>query len=154
MYKGISFEIPQGKGSYLWEILQCINVENYEWYNIESQYECYADEINDAGEKYLEKEHFDGKSFIQNIKSNYFILSIKLQAYFKNGIFYDIHTYEEFLESDCQFLLLIYDCEYVEVYIKDKTILKKIFENAVLHKYENIEYITLENDERYKMDVR
>lgn len=78
---------------------------------------------------------------------------MKLQTYFPKGKFYDIHTYQEFVKSDCQILLLVYDCEFVEIYAKEPVISQALYQNAVLHNYSDVVYITDANDERTKMDV-
>jgi len=154
MNRGVSFRIPQVVGDVLWQILKCINVENYCWYNLISQNEAWSYENNSKGNAFfLESDYYDGKSFWQNIHTKYYIIFLKLQAYFENGVFFDIHTYADFLRSDCQLLLLIYDCEYVEIYAKSEKTIKAIFENAIANNYVEIKYITESNDGRTGMDV-
>lgn len=150
MIRGVSFKIPQISGNVLWQMLKCIDVKKYNWYNIINQCEVWE---NYNGGVSFEKEYYDGKRFLQNIMSEYYIIFLKLQAYFDNGKFSDIHTYKDFQESDCQLLLLIYDCEYVEIYSKDITDLNLLYENALKNNYIEIGYITGNNDGRTKMDI-
>ena len=89
MIRGVSFQIPQRKLDTLWQILQCVDIAQYDWYNIDCQNEVWSD---------------------------------SLQAYFPGDQFCDLHTYQEFVGSDCQILLLIHDCEFVEIYVKELVI--------------------------------
>jgi len=149
MIRGVSFKtIPNS--NILRQILNCINVEKFCWYNIESQNEVWA---NHLGGTSIEKNYYNGKSFLQQINSEHFIIFLKLQAYFGNGNFFDIHTYEDFQRSDCQLLLLMYDCNFVDIYAKDQLDIKAIYENALTNNYTEVEYINESNDGRTKMDV-
>ena len=66
----------------------------------------------------------------------------------------DAILYEDFCKSNCQLLLLIADCRYVEIYTKDPNIAKVIYENALLSDYTEVEYVTDSNDCRERMDIR
>ena len=60
----------------------------------------------------------------------------------------EVATYQEFIESECQIVLMLVDSSYVTIYSKDKDTLRHILSKAVAAGYENIEYITAENDTR------
>lgn len=150
MFNGVSFKIPQTTSNILWQILRCIDIEKYRWYNIESQNEVWDSPLGDI---FFEKELYDGKSFLKLINLNHYIVFLKLQAYLENGCFYDIHSYAEFETSDCQLLLLIYDCQSVEIYAKDQEVIKDVYENALTNRFTEVQYITESNDSRTKMDV-
>ena len=64
-----------------------------------------------------------------------------------------MHTYDDFLNGDCQLVLLIYDCEFVEIYVKYKAIVRALYENALSNKYTEVEYITDSNDAR-RLDIK
>ena len=149
MIRGIFFRALPGK-NILWQIFKCIDVEKYSWHNILSQNEVLA---NYSGGIFFDADYYDGKTFLQNIISEYFIIFLKLQAYFEGGKFYDIHTCEEFLKSDCQLILFVYDCEYVEIYAKDEKDIKAIYENVLTLNYTEVKYITESNYSRTKMDI-
>lgn len=149
MNRGISFKLKPINHA-LWQILKCINVEKYNWYNIESQNEVWANYNGGIG---LEKNYYDGKSFLQNITSDHYIIFIKLQAYLKDGKFFDIHTYDEFIKSDCQIILLINDCEFVEIYLKDQHDINILYHHMMEMGFKDIKYISDINDGRTKMDV-
>ena len=150
MTRGVSFDIPQITGNSLWQILNCLDVEKYCWYNIDSQNEVWE---SPHGELFFKKEFYDGEEFLKCIALDHYIIFLKLQAYFDNSNFFDIHTYEEFQKSDCQLLLLINDCEYVEIYAKDQAVIEAIYENALKNNFTKVKYTTESNDGRTKMDV-
>lgn len=60
----------------------------------------------------------------------------------------EIATFQEFVESECQFVLLLVDSLYVTIYSKEQSTNKHIFAKAVTASYKNIEYITGENNKR------
>lgn len=150
MIIGVSFKIPQATDNTLWKILKCVEIPKYKWHNIESQNEVWE---SFQGGMFFKNELYNGNEFLRCIQSNYYIIFLKLQAYFPDGNFFDIHTYQEFQNSDCQLLLLIADCEFVDIYVKDQTVAKSIYKNAVLNQYGEVEYITEFNNSRTKMDV-
>ena len=150
MIRGISFQVPQGVIDTLWQIFQPLNVTEYQWYNDERQYEVFPDEQN---EDLFETDYYSGVDFLTRIQRKHLILFLKLQAYFPDGLFFDIRTYDEFLNSDCQILFLIYDCEWVEIYIKDKCVTDLLYKNAIDKGFKDILYITDENDRRTRMEI-
>lgn len=150
MIRGVSFEIPQEPADTLWQILSCVNIEKYRWFSIENQEEVWDEHKKDD---FFNKNFYEGKAFAKYIQSKHYIVFLKLQAYFISDEFSKVCTYDDFLYGDCQILLLVNDCEYVEIYCKDNSISKAIYDNALSHKYKNVEYITDLNDYRTKMNV-
>lgn len=149
MIMGISFKTQQNI-NVLPIILNGINVENYFWYNIDSQNEVWD---SPQGELFFSKENYNGKDFAEHIKMNHFIVFLKLLAFNKNRRFFNIQTYEEFQNSDCQLLILIYDCQQVEVYAKSQKEIQTIYQNAINNKYIDVTYITNENNKRTQMNI-
>lgn len=68
--------------------------------------------------------------------------------------YFDIHTYNDFLKSDCEILMLINDTDYFDLYLKDEELIYVIYNHLKSHCFKNINYITDENDCRKKMNVR
>ena len=149
MLAGVSFKLSTSDKA-LWQIFKSIDVTKYNWYNIDNQNEVW---LNYQGGVWLNKEYYRGEEFLNKIVDDHFIIFLKLQAYLENDNFFDIQTYEEFQKSDCQLLLLIYDCVYVEVYAKDQSILKSVYENASRNDYSDLEYITKTNMKRSNMNI-
>lgn len=150
MIIGVTFEIQQALSDSLWQILKCIDVEKYCWYNIMSQNEVWKN--YDGGES-LQDYVYNGTEFKKEIMNIYYIVFLKFQAYFEGDYFYDIHTYNEFKNSDCQIILLISDCENVEVFVKDLLVAESIYKNAVDNDFSNVEYITETSNQRTEMKV-
>ena len=56
------------------------------------------------------------------------IWEIELQCYKCEMDYTEIKTYQDFMNSDCECLLLYYDCGNLEIYIKDPNDSKWIYE--------------------------
>ena len=147
--RGISFTITN-HSNILYQILKCIYIKKYIWYNIESQNESWQ---NTPENNLFDSCYYDGKKFLECIKSNHFVIFLKLQAYYKNGNFFDIHTYDDFIKSDCQLILLVYDCSYIEIYSKNQDEITAIYNNALKNNYLDIKLITDNNDMRKTFDL-
>lgn len=150
MIRGVSFQIPQITTNVLWRILNKVDISKYSWYNVSNQSEIWDEHLE---YDFFDKNHYSGNDFLKHIKFNHYIIFLKLQAYLDNYEFNDIHTYDEFYKSDCQMLILISDCEFVEIYSKNENEIKAIFKNAISNLYKNIQYITDANDMRTVMDI-
>lgn len=97
--------------------------------------------------------YYNGKKFLETIKTNHFIIFLKLQAYSYNTEFFSIHTYDDFINSKCQLVLLVYDCNFIEIYAKDQDIITSVYDNALENNYLEVNYITCDNDKRYSFDL-
>ncbi|PSL36292.1 uncharacterized protein DUF2691 [Planomicrobium soli] len=153
MRRGISFEIPNEYGKFLWEILEPVDVAAFDW-RIGSG-ETYR-VVNDQ----LDKELFlDDKNVIEGRRlknlldvNKYYIIFADLQAFPKNRVA-RVETFEEFLESSCELVLLVVDCSYATIYCKNQETIESIHNNAITWGFESIEYITAENDPRTRLSV-
>lgn len=81
------------------------------------------------------------------------ILSLILQSFPRNAQIVEITTYDVFLQSDCNFLMLIYDHCYIDIYGKVDHWLLQVAENAKSEGAINITVKTNETDGRYFLDV-
>ena len=61
--------------------------------------------------------------------------------------------YNDYIKSDCQLILLVHDCEYVELYSKDQYTINLIYQRAAANGYKEIEYIMDNNDGRKVLDI-
>lgn len=150
MNRGISFKIAGTKGKVLCEILKCIGIKRYYWYSINSQAEVWTDY---DGEEFLLQNSYSGDDFYNLIQMDLFIVFLKLLAYYENDFTNDIHSYDDFVCSNCKLMLLIYDCEYVEIYAKELTVIDAIYMNAKNKGFSDLQYITDKNDNRKRMDI-
>ncbi|MBM7095146.1 DUF2691 family protein [Bacillus sp. H-16] len=144
--RGITFEIPNAYGHYLSEILD--GVKGLTW------------KIGDGESYVIENETlgvplFPSACIVEEdvllkevSKKDYYLIFADLKGFPEKSDVREITTYKEFVESECQFVLLVIDSSYVTIYSKDQSTIKHLFSKAVEAGYKKIEYITDENDER------
>ncbi|MGF9977993.1 DUF2691 family protein [Viridibacillus arvi] len=153
MKRGISFEIPNEYGTLLGEVLKPIDTTVFSWRigNGESYIV-----LNDELDKELfseDRKEIEGAELKNILENNiYYIIFADLQAY-TDGEFSDIETYEEFIESQCEIVLLVVDSCYVTIYCKNKETIELLYKNAAECGYEDIKYITEVNDTRTRLSV-
>ncbi|HIW34586.1 MAG TPA: DUF2691 family protein [Candidatus Paenibacillus intestinavium] len=154
MNRGIQLEIPNNWGSHLGDILLPFNISHFDWY-IGGE-EAYQDTGGGnfaplfQGEIYGMKGH-DLSEILE--LSRYYIIFANFKAYPIGEFIEDVLTYEEFLKSHCQLVLLVIDSSYVTVYCKDNKILDDLYMNAISKGFEKVDYITDENDFRTRLSV-
>ena len=142
MIRGIQFKIPNKWGYMLKDILKNIDLADYDF------------EINDDNEIWMENNEqlfvediMDGEDFNKRISQNpYYIIFANIHIYKTGSKISKIKTYKEFLDSECEIIILIIDSMNVCIYAKDEEKLDKIELNVKKNEFENIEYITDEND--------
>lgn len=146
--RGISFEIPNKYGKQLFDILKEVDVSRWDWQI--GGGEAYIIENGTLGKDLFGTiTNLTGKELIKLISVNeYYLIFADLKAYMNVESQLKIETYEDFLESDCHFVLLLVDSSYVTIYSKSKSTLQSLYNQAVAAKYKEIEYITDDNDER------
>lgn len=150
MIRGISFQIPQANTNTLYKILNGLNITEYDWQYIADQSEVW--DVSSTKDFFLQT-YYTGDSFLNLIQQNHYIIFLKLQAYLQPDQPENIHTYSDFIKSNCQLLLLIYDCEYVEIYAKSQTAIAAIQRSIQENGWQETCIITDYNDRRTKMDI-
>jgi hypothetical protein len=155
MKRGISFEIPNEYGSYLDEVLNSFDMTVFNW--SVGCCESYFVEDGELGEPLFPEEInvIDGGVLKGTLESKkYYVIFADLKAYPKDKIIVsDIVLYEEYLNSDCQLVLLVVDCSYITIYCKDKERLERLYKNAKIKGFDDVQYITDENDTRTGLSV-
>lgn len=139
---GVKFEIPNEYGNHLYDILKPLPVEYYQWL-------IDGDEIHLLkNNKFTDEPLFNDNRIISGEKlyetsrnNNYYMIFLTLRAFLKDGDVKDIWKYKDFLESDCQIILSVYDCSYVMLWFKDIKLAVKMYEYADSKGYENVKYI-------------
>ena len=146
--RGISFEIPNRHGRQLLDILQGIYVAQWNWEV--GAGESYSIENGELGNDLLcSSTKLTGTELLKIISgSDYYLIFVDLKAYPNDQVDMKVETYDDFLQSDCQFVFLLVDSMYVTIYSKDQSIIQSLFERATNLEYNNVEYITDGNDER------
>ncbi|MBU3088235.1 DUF2691 family protein [Clostridium gasigenes] len=140
---GVTFTIPNEYGKYLSGILEPIPFGEYQW-SIDND-EIHMLENNE----FLFKEEdklIQGERLYNIAKINtYYLVFATLRAFFKDGTVQSVRTYKEFLDSDCQIALAVYDCSYVMFWCKSNQTVTNMYSYALSKGYEDVEYIS-END--------
>jgi len=149
--RGVSFKIEQKVSCVLWDIFKCIDVKKYFWYNIEAQDEIWASNLKDD---FFQENLYSGEDFLSKIQEDHFVIFLKLQAYYDSEPLYNISTYKAFQASECQLIFFVYDCEFVEIFSKNKIDIENLYNNAIKNRYKDVIYITDENDDRINMNVK
>ncbi len=139
MVKGLSFKILNEQGKYLFDILESISITKYNWQCID------AEVYDNRYENLFNKDTINGEELNRIIsKQNYYIVNIQLEAYEKIEDRKEIKLYTDFIKSDCEIMLCIYDSEFCEIYFKNEELLNK--EYKILEKKNfNPVYITEKN---------
>ncbi|MCM3630407.1 DUF2691 family protein [Paenibacillus glycanilyticus] len=155
MKRGIQLEIPNEWGRHLGEVLEPINISNFDWY-IGGE-EAYQKTGEGEFEPLFQGEIYGMKgqelSEILKSSSEYYIIFANFKAYPQGESIQNVLTYEEFLNSQCQLVLLVFDSSYVALYCKDNNMIDDLYLNATRIGFKNVEYITNENDFRTKLSV-
>ena len=145
--RGLTFEIPNMYGQFLFDILEQTRIKDFVW-KVEAG-ESYVIENDTLGNPLFPTDSIlSGEELYKKImKADYYLIFVDLKGFPKETDVREITTYEEFVESACQFVLLIVDSSYVYIYSKDQITIKNISSKAMAAGYKNVEYITDENDE-------
>ncbi|MED0799829.1 DUF2691 family protein [Bacillus inaquosorum] len=92
---------------------------------------CNRWELNDQ-EFFKDNSVVEGAVFANHLKTNqYYTIFVELQAYPFGQAVDLVQTYEEFIDSDCELVLLLADSSYVSIYCKDRNVIEKLFINAL-----------------------
>jgi len=146
---GIEIHLESTYEKILYDLLKGIDFKQYKW-NLVQQEIFYEDDLNMSLGAYLSK----GIKFEEAIqeKGNYFVYFLNAQLYPKSAKETIINTYDDFIKSPCELIVLFYDNCYIEFYIKPENLWEIIIKNL---QEKNIKYRvkTRENDTRTKMYV-
>ena len=96
-----------------------------------------------------------GQRLYSSAKDNhYYMIFVNLWAFYQDGDIKRTSTYNEFLCSDCEIVIAVWDCSYVMYWCKNDELLSKIFTYAHSMCYENIRLISESDllDGRYHID--
>ena len=146
--RGLSFEIPNGHGRYLFDILNAFDFKQYVWKT--GGEEAYYIENGELGTSLFPKPYVqtDDEFYKTISEKDSYVIFADLKAFPDPLHVKDIITYEEFLNSGCEFVLLLVDCAYVTIYTKSPEVLTAVYAKAIASEYENVAYITDENESR------
>lgn len=150
MVIGVEFTVQQvNNGNALWQLAKCLD-DDLNIYIVDNQTEVFH---NREPNRYFECTCYTMSNFLQHTQLPHYATFCKMQAYKGVYQFYDIHTYEDFINSDCCLLLLLYDCENVEIFVKDENLANDIFHRANSEFFLKKNYIYKEDSNRTVMDI-
>lgn len=142
MIRGIRFEVPHKRFPVLYLITKGINTNKYFWILVE-------EDVHRDWENYFDKDRYSGNEFEYVIRDeNCYAVLLNLQAYINEKDFTNIRSYYDFVNSKCELIIFINDNTRVDIYAKDMGLIEIIKRNAEQNKFEDIKYITEENDQR------
>ncbi|WJM10590.1 DUF2691 family protein [Paenibacillus sp. PK1-4R] len=154
MNRGIRFEIPNAYGRFLGEILKPMGVSNFDWFiGGEESYFIEGDTLGDDlfPDMIIGMNGEELQKIIEN--NEYYLIFTNLKAFPKGRQITDVITYEDYVESECQMVLLVIDSIYVTVYCKDLEKVKELYNHINRQGFESLEYLTDENDTRTILSV-
>jgi len=137
--RGITFQLPGKWDNYLYNIFKDIDMEDYHLEIIDKNI------IFDDCAPKSEIEEYNSDKIIKYTGS-YYLVSLNARLKYKGSTSYAIHSYNDFLNSPYELIIMISDSTLVEIYCKKMSIVEVIKENAILHNYRNIQYIDKSND--------
>ncbi|MGG1243126.1 DUF2691 family protein [Bacillus cabrialesii] len=153
MKRGVSFQIPNEYGHFLWRILQPLEIADYNWQTSGESYFVVDGELDDE-ELFHDYAIVEGTDLANRLKTNqYYTIFVELQAFPFGKTVNQVKTYEEFVDSGCELVLLIADNSYVSIYCKNKNTIEKLYLNALKNDFEEVQFITDENDTRTGLTV-
>lgn len=149
MNRGICFEVPRHRKNVLLDFFSCLE-ETYDWFCVLEQ----TDVLDEITKKDLFKKMlYSQTEIIELLKVKHNVYFLKLVAFKETKSVSNISNYDKFLSSESQIVILINDCVYCEVYVKDIKLTSKLFEVLTAYGYANVEYITDKSDQRVKFNV-
>lgn len=139
---GVEFEIPNESGNYLSDILQPLPINLYQWLVDNDDIHVFSG--NEISSLFNDDDRiFSGERLYERLKNaTYLMVFITLRAFPKDGIIQKISLYEDFLASDCQIVLTVFDCAYVMLWCKDSQLVLEMYKHAALKNYKNVKIIS------------
>ena len=114
--------------NYLYKMFKGIDFEDYYWKVLYSDVFC-----NDYKQEVLLQKDILESQEIKNVLryDNYYIIELDVQCYKNGAVYRSIETVDDFMKSECTFLLLAYDCSFIHLYFKDIKMMDVVYNNCV-----------------------
>lgn len=152
MIRGVLFTVQEDNGFVLRDIVRMMNLSDVVWQalDVESYFDDYT---NGLPEPLFDTEMIlTNSSLLEHLQRKHYLIFVDMKSFPKYITPYEVKTYEEFRTSECEAVVLIADSITVEIYMKDLQKLHVFYQEAT-SKFENVEYITDENDMRYRLSI-
>lgn len=146
---GMEFRLKTSYEKILYDLLKNIDFNNYKFEIVEEEI------IYESDPERGLPPRLSGIEFKKEISDNgnYLVVFLNLQVYPINSEISHIETYDDFLNSDCELILLFSDNEFIEIYTKRPSELGDMVGSNVVTMGVSYELKTRENDGRYVMKV-
>lgn len=141
---GLKFKIKNEYDTILNKILYNIDCSQYKWKIVEE--EVLTHSTNSDNYNFFLKDKYTNDEFQKLIKKIHYPIFLNLQMFKINSKEKTIENYAQYLNSDCELIIFILDNEFTEIYVKEQTILEKIYKNALRFDFKNIEFINNKNE--------
>lgn len=145
---GIEFELETTYEKILYDLLKDTVFVDYKWI-IRQQEIIYESNHDKTLLSYLSGTEWEKEI---RFNGNYYVLFLNLQVYLKDGEESNIETYDDFVNSDCELIVLFSDNKFIEIYVKSNDLKKKIIKNIDAKKIK-YKIKTKENDGRTKIII-
>ena len=158
--RGISFKVNSSEKSVLSIILQNIDIEKLfckitdDDITMDRDMTMNKDKTMNKDISIFTEEQVNGETF-KNIISTvgYTVIFANIKAYPDKSMNDSINDYDDFLKSNCILIILCSDLYDYEIYSKSEEMIEMIKYNCIKKGYDEIEYITEENDRRTRLNV-
>lgn len=130
------------------DLLKHINFEDYDWYidNIE----VYTRDGQDAGWNY--DSPVSGQNIRRIFNDQYSLIFGEFIGFPSGADASKPNTYEEFVNSSAEIVILVVDAYYHDVYCKSASLIEVLYKDLIRLGADEVAYID-ENDPRYKLSV-
>lgn len=142
---GIEFEYNINYTNIFKTLLKNINLDNYEWEIAE------LDACTKNGKDISQMFSNDIRKIVKS-KEDYMTMFANIRVYPQRSEISSIDNYEDFVNSECELIILIYDVGEFEIYFKKNELKEQILKNIKELKINYTEKTT-ENDGRTEMYV-
>lgn len=151
---GIKFKIPNEYGNVLYKILEGIDVAQYYWNivtddivvkRIENQQTITKDRLFD-------NQWLTGNDFLKIIcQSYYYLIFVDVKAFPENSCNIEINTFDEFMDSNCNMMVLCNDSVHASFFCKDSCVVSKVYNNCIAYGFKEVELIPYADGHKYDM---
>jgi len=149
---GLNIRVKNATDNFLYKIFNGIDLSGYIWEIAEDDIMCIKNGEHTQG--LFNSNIMNGEEFLSCISiDDYYMIFADIKAYPVGYNYSEIDSYEDYLISDCQIILLCADSTFIDFYSKDMTILEKVYENCINYGLEEVTTFTEENDSRTRMSI-
>lgn len=140
MLRGINFEADNAEKVFF-KLDSIMDVAQYTWYIDDTDLNFY---IFPCGE-------YGGKEFKAALEELSLLSFARIRRYPAGAQIDCIDAYEDFIRSDCDFLMLFYDGGFYEVFGKDEKLMSDVMDLCQKEEYEKVRCVYDGKDERHYM---